>query len=304
MKQKFISKNFRAGTLILIEQVNRIIAAYEAQGYTLTLRQVYYQLVARGIIPNTEQSYKKIGSIINDARLAGLIDWSAIEDRTRNLQSLSHWSSPGSIIHSAYHSFRLDKWEDQHAYPEVWVEKEALIGVVAGVCREWDVPYFACRGYVSASEMYGAAQRLLKQAEAGKELVILHLGDHDPSGIDMTRDIIERLKMFLGYNRLEVRRIALTWEQIEEYDPPPNPAKDTDSRFDGYRTEYGDESWELDALEPSVITDLIETNLREFLDEDEWDKTVLREDEHRKSLLKAASNWDKVATYVAGLRDG
>lgn len=97
----YVEKNFRSSSLSLIEKINGVIEEYQRQNYTLTLRQCYYQLVARGIIENNQKVYKTTGSLINDARLAGLIDWNAIEDRTRNLQSLGHWSSPKGVIESA-----------------------------------------------------------------------------------------------------------------------------------------------------------------------------------------------------------
>jgi len=177
---------FQNKSLELIERVNSIISEYNAQGYELTLRQVYYQLVARGFIPNNERSYKNLGNLINDGRLAGLIDWYAIVDRTRNLRGNSHWSSPSSVIRSAEYSYMLDRWQNQPNYVEVWVEKDALIGIVSQICSKLDVPHFSCRGYTSQSEMWVAAQRFIKQ-EHRESRTIIHLGDHDPSGIDMSR---------------------------------------------------------------------------------------------------------------------
>ena len=142
-------KNFRADKLNLIDKINSIIDEYTEQGYSLTLRQTYYQLVARGIIPNNERSYKNTGNLINDARLAGLIDWNAIVDRTRNLKRLPHWDSPQQIIESACHQYKKNMWENQEYYIEVWVEKEALSDVVGQACNEYDVLFFSCRGYVT-----------------------------------------------------------------------------------------------------------------------------------------------------------
>ena len=134
--------NFRQSSLNLINLVNQVIQEYQAQGYELTLRQAYYQLVARGYIPNNERSYKNIGNLINDGRLAGLIDWYAITDRTRNLRGNSHWKTPEEVIESAKYSYRLDKWYGQPNYVEVWVEKDALVDVVGQACRPLDVPFF------------------------------------------------------------------------------------------------------------------------------------------------------------------
>lgn len=292
----YIQKKFNDEHADLIRLANEIITDYHEQGYDLTLRQVYYQMVARDIIPNNMKSYKRLGGIIDDARLAGLIDWTAIVDRTRNLRSLSHWSEPGDVIKSAAASYRIDKWATQSHRPEVWVEKDALVGVIGQVCERWDVPYFSCRGYTSSSEMWLASQRLFDHEEAEQIPIIFHLGDHDPSGKDMTRDIDDRLRLFMG--GLNVNRLALNMEQVENYNPPPNPAKITDSRAAKYMEEFGDDSWELDALEPSVIDDLIETNIKNILDQEPWDAAVAEEEAARESLETAAERWDEVVDML------
>lgn len=154
--------------LAVVAHANTIIAEYQDQGFVLTLRQLYYQFVSRDLIPNTQREYKRLGGIINDARLVGLIDWLALEDRTRNLQSLSHWTSPTEIIEAVSAQYRTDRWAAQPHRVEVWIEKDALAGVIEGVCHELDVPYFSCRGYTSQSEMWGAGMRLRQHARAGQ----------------------------------------------------------------------------------------------------------------------------------------
>lgn len=302
---------FRADSLAMIEQANRIIAEYQAQGFVLTLRQLYYQFVARDLIPNTERSYKRLGSIVADGRLAGLIDWEAIEDRTRNLEELAHWRNPQEILSAVARQFRHDLWATQKRRVEVWIEKEALAGVVAGVCNELDVPYFACRGYVSASEQWRAGRRAYDRARNRRNpqsTLILHFGDHDPSGMDMTRDNDDRLAMFSGgplstrvssmTGSVEVRRLALNWDQIEEYGPPPNPAKVTDSRFDAYQARYGDESWELDALEPAVLVGLIRQEVERERDPELWEAAVERQERERADLTEAQDRWLEVVDFL------
>jgi hypothetical protein len=301
-KQLFQAFNFRRDTLALIEHANAIIAAYQAQGYTLTLRQLYYQFVSRDLLANNQQNYNRLGETISNARLAGLIDWAAIEDRTRNLRSLAYWDSPASIMYSAAYSFRIDKWARQPNRIECWVEKDALIGVLERVCNRHEVPYFACRGYVSQSEMYGAAERIARYIENGQDVTILHLGDHDPSGIDMTRDMIDRFELFLSgmsYGAsVNVVRLALNYDQVISYNPPPNPAKATDSRFEDYRRTYGNESWELDALEPAVITELIDVNILTLRDDDLWYEAQAEERTQKATLQAAARRWADVSAYL------
>jgi len=281
--------DFRAASLQIIAKANSIIDEYQAMGYRLTLRQLYYQFVSRDWLPNKQSEYKRLGSIVNDGRLAGLIDWRAIEDRGRNLLSSNAWDSPAEIVSSCAEQFQRKLWEDQPHYVEVWIEKEALIGVVAVPCEKLRVPHFACKGYTSQSEMHDAGRyRLRPQRAAGKRVTILHLGDHDPSGIDMTRDIAYRLSLFAG-GEIEVVRLALNMAQVEEFDPPPNPAKMTDSRFAGYADLYGDESWELDALSPDTIGGLIEAEVMKRLDTELWE-AALEEEERDKGVLSEISD--------------
>ena len=270
---KYEDKTFRSSTLALIEIVNQIVEEYSTQGYDLTLRQVYYQCVSRDIIPNNEKSYDKLGRIVGDARMAGLIDWKAIVDRTRTLRGNSHWRAPTEIMLSAAESFAIDKWSKEYGQdfrPEVWVEKDALVGVVGRVCEELDVSYFSCRGYTSLSEMWAASQRLLNHRRQGQTPFVIHLGDHDPSGMDMSRDITDRLEIFTKRS-LEFERIALNTDQVQQYNPPPNPAKLSDSRATGYITRFGYESWELDALNPNVIAGLIRRAVLSCRNDKAWD---------------------------------
>jgi hypothetical protein len=198
----FFDRKFSESFKDTVAMANTIIREYTKAGFDLTLRQLYYQFVARGYIKNKDTEYKRLGGIINDGRLAGMIDWDAITDRTRYLRQLSHWDKPEDVIRSAACSYRTRKWADQPERVEVWIEKDALIGVIQPVCESLDVPYFSCRGYVSQSEMWAAAQRIQAYYEMygrqSQRTTIIHLGDHDPSGIDMTRDIEDRISLFLG----------------------------------------------------------------------------------------------------------
>ncbi len=333
--------NFRPSSLAIIHQANKILAEYQARGITVTLRQLYYQFVSRDLIANKQTEYDRLGSIINDARLGGLIDWDYLQDRTRNLNKTSHWDSPAGVIESAAASYHRDLWAGQEYYVEVWVEKDALLSVIEGVCEKWDVPFFACRGYTSQSEMWAAGQRIVKEVmQTGRKVRIIHLGDHDPSGVDMTRDIHQRLSDFLLHHMAEewldrnsqgseeskeeyfqrcgeemsskggdsidesiqINRIALNMDQIRRYRPPPNPAKITDSRAAAYIAEHGNKSWELDALNPDVLTDLIESSIKEYLDEELWQEVWQRQEDERQILTETSKWWESVAKFVEKLR--
>ncbi len=299
MKIKYKDFAFRKETFALIEKCVEVLERYDDAGYDMTLRQLYYQLVAADEIPNTQHSYDRVGSIVNDARLAGLIDWQHLVDRTRSLKSIAHWNDPPEIIEAVAKQYRIDKWQSQPYRPEVWIEKEALAGVFERVCNSLDVPFFSCRGYTSQSEMWAAGQRLRKyqlgtRKPFKKQIpIIFHFGDHDPSGMDMTRDVADRLSLFIGKS-IEIQRLALNMNQIEEFQPPPNPAKITDSRATAYIAEYGGESWELDALEPDVLASLVRNSILNIIDKTKWEKAEQREREQRAALQAISNNYQTI----------
>lgn len=291
-KEQFIERRFNAKSRELIEIANGIMDEYRRQGYRLSLRQLYYQLVARDYIENSVKSYKRIGDLISNARLAGLIDWNMIEDRNRETIMNKHWESPAEIVRAAANSFRIDRWEGQLCYVEVMVEKDALSGILVPVCRQLDIRFTANKGYSSSSAMYEAGKRIYREyARNDKEIHIIYLGDHDPSGIDMTRDITERLDLFATIVPMEIHRLALNYDQVELWQPPENPAKETDSRYAAYAAEFGYSSWELDAVEPATLADLVREAVTDLIDEDQWEKVEERESKMREDLKRFADSY-------------
>lgn len=283
--QCYVEKTFNDEHEGIIRKANEILNEYQKEGYTASLRQLYYQFVARGLLPNEDRQYKRLGGIITDARLAGRISFDLMEDRGRNSEGWLIQPDPLSVFKNIEYRYALDMWKNQDSYVEVWVEKDALSGVIERPCRQWSVPYMACKGYMSVDAMHTAGMRFKEASEAGKNLVLVHLGDHDPSGIDMTRDNLKRLEMF-AEDVVDIRRVALNMDQIERYAPPPNPAKVTDSRAKEYIREFGATSWELDALSPSIIAELISSEVKSLVDFTAWDDD---EDEQRevRRMLKA-----------------
>ncbi|MCL2007416.1 MAG: hypothetical protein FWG77_04960 [Treponema sp.] len=269
--------------LIQINQINEIIAEYEAAGYSLTLRQIYYQLVSREVIENSEKSYNNIGRLVSNGRLTGLIDWNAIEDRHREHRALPHWETPAEIVQGAAHQYRRDLWEGQDRYCEVWVEKDALIGIVEQAAGRLDCSCFSCKGYASNSSLWAAANRFTEKAEQGRECIIFYLGDHDPSGTDIDRMIIERMGTFGA--TVTVNRIALTMSQIKKYKLPPYPAKEKDKRFEKYKAKHGTRSWELDALKPEILDALITNAIEMNLDQKLYDQAIEKQEQERKRIL-------------------
>ncbi len=307
-KTCYVPKTFNAQALDVISQAEAICDDYALQGYSLTLRQLYYRFIATDALPdsrrdpasgtkNTEKNYKWLGSLISDARLAGLIDWNHVKDRGREKHGGdAGWGHPKAILRYGAKNYSISHWDGQQNYVEIWVEKQALEDVVARPAGRWNVPYFACKGYVSQSSMYEAAMRIGEEASEGRDCTIIHLGDHDPSGIDMTRDIQDRMSTFGTY--VDVVRIALNMDQVEAYDPPPSPAKITDSRAREYIETYGDDSWELDALEPATLEDLIESHITSRLGMGLYNERIEQEERERSVLAAMHGNYDSLLYFM------
>lgn len=294
MKYTYIEKNFSASSVEVIDNANAIIEQYQGMGYRLTLRQLYYQMVASDLIPNNIKSYKRLASIVNDARWAGEIDWDAIEDRARETVRVSTWTDPASIVKSAIYSYRENLWENQPVHMEIMCEKDAVSNIIEPVCNDLCVSFTANRGYPSASLLYEVMQRFQKADDAGKSIAVIYLGDHDPSGLDMDRDILDRLTVFAeDVFEIDFTRIALTMPQIERWSPPENPAKQTDSRFDAYLKKHGGSSWELDAIRPNDLSDLVRSEIESYIDFDAWDEAKERQDQNLAKLKRLAENLEE-----------
>lgn len=288
-----------AKTRVVIDSANAIIADFARQDIDLTLRALYYQLVSTyplaldpgGEHPNTQQNYKRLVSIMTNARLAGMTSWTALVDRTRNLQSRGSWGTGREFLDDAPEWFHIDLWDNQPVRVEYWHEKDAGLGTVAGVCARNDVPYFSCRGNCSASEMWIAAQRIRGYLDAGQGFELFYGGDLDPKGWDMTRDVQERLSLFCDED-IMVRRLFLNLDQIELYDPTPNPVKDTDSSAKAFRkmmegAGYDPETcWEVEALRPQVITQEIQDAIDGIRDEDLWNERLGRLTDMRANVRR------------------
>jgi hypothetical protein len=324
----YVERRFSAGSRAVIDLADAVCQDYAAQGFDLTLRQLYYQFISRDIFPearwfwwnensrkwiadpehtnpastkNADPNYKWLGSLVNDARLAGVMDWDHLVDRTRNLRDLAHWRDPESIIDAVATQYRTDRWAHQPYRVEVWVEKDALTGVIGRTAEALDVPWFSCRGYTSQSELWAAARRHIGYERRGQKVVVIHLGDHDPSGVDMTRDVTDRLTLFGASTK--VVRIALNMAQIQQFQPPPNPAKLTDSRATGYIARYGGESWELDALDPTVLDGLIRDAVAQYRDEAQWAASTNAMEAERSDLVAVRERWGDVIAWLEARGD-
>lgn len=291
MIESFKRPKFKKHSLKLIEKANEIIKQYQADEIQLTLRQLFYQFVAH--VPdfeNTEKSYKNLGWLISEARLCGLIDWSAIDDLGR-IPSLPHFDHDLDTflqqMREMASAYSLDRWDDQPYYVELHVEKQAAQSVLAPIADKWGIGFSMNKGYSSQTAFYDAGKRFIRAARAGKTCVCVYAGDHDPSGEDMVRDFIDRMRMFGA--PVQMRKVAITMEQIKQFNCPPNPTKITDSRAAAYIEKFGHESWELDALEPKELRRIFEVEIRSLINKSTMEKVLAREKKERALIEKALS---------------
>jgi len=283
MKRAYrLPRNFKPETRELLSKILAVTESYQQQGYVLTLRQLYYQLVVQNIFANQQKNYAKLSDLLGEARICGLCDWDVIEDRIRIPKFPNEWVNINTAMETLIVVYRRQRWSDQNNYVEVWVEKDALSGVLEPITHEYHVHLLVNRGYSSISAMHDSAKRFLYAENQSKDCHLLYFGDHDPSGEDMVRDIIKRLQEFRA--SVEVEKIALTREQVDENHLPPNPAKTTDPRARGYIEQHGDESWELDALPPKVLNELLRDALENLVDRERYDSQIEQEEADKETM--------------------
>lgn len=292
MKHKFTKKlHLNKANKAMLEIINSIVESYASQGYTLTLRQLYYQLVSRDIVPNKVTEYAKLSRILKKGRMAGVVDWSSIEDRTRQPYLPYSANSIPEALKDLASYFRVNRQEGQSNYVELLVEKDALSGVLRRVTSHYHIRLLVNRGYTSCSAMYKSFQRLSDSALEGQTLVLLYIGDHDPSGLDMVRDTGDRLEEFgQGNFKIKIEHIALTTQQIKKFNPPPNPAKIEDPRAKWYIQNFGKTSWEVDAIDPTNLVDIVTKKIEHYLDLDKFQAMLKKEAKLLNKLKDLSEN--------------
>lgn len=286
MKQAFSEKlKLSKANIERLDTINSILEDYREEWYVLTLRQLYYQLVVRDIIPNQQAEYAKLSNILKKGRMAGIVDRDIIEDRLRQ-PFLPYWVLDiDDAINDTINTYRLNRMDGQDKYIEIRVEKDALSWVLKRVSSKYHINLMVNRGYSSCSAMYDSFRRFSQHEDCH----ILYLGDHDPSGLDMVRDIQERLEEFWVY--LTVHHLAITQEQIATHNPPPNPAKFSDPRADWYVKNYGKTSWEVDALPPEVLINTLEAKIRSMIDLKRYSEMLEKEASDKERLQEMIDNW-------------
>lgn len=260
--------------------------------HKMTLRQLYYRLVGVDIIRNKQSEYQYLSKAVTRGRKQGDIPWDALEDRTREPSNGEHertsWNTQVSkAVHDAMvlpDTYKRPRWENQPVYLEVWVEKEALSTIVSDVCDQLCVTSFACRGYPSVTSLKNAAERFEKAQERGHdELIIKYLGDFDPTGQDIPRNIREELQGTFDID-VKLERIALNKEQIDNFQLPPEPAKKTDARYEQFKENHGDIAVEVDALPPESFKQIIIDEVNKEFDQDIYQQTLQEEQKDKRMI--------------------
>ncbi|HEX8769861.1 MAG TPA: hypothetical protein VF711_03730 [Acidimicrobiales bacterium] len=249
-----------------------------------TVRGTFYQLTSRGVIAKTESQYKStVIRLLSDMRRDGTIPYGWIADNTRWMRRPRTYSSLSAMLDHTARTYRRALWDNQEAYVEVWLEKEALAGVLVDVTSEYDVPLMVTRGYSSLSFLHSAAEVI---AAKGKPTWIYYFGDLDPSGLDIARAVESGIRGMAPAAEVYFERVAVTREQVEGWDLPTRPTKGTDSRS----RNFAGESVEVDAIPASTLRDLVADCIQRHIDTD-----ALRQIETAEQLER-----DTLARMIAG----
>jgi len=278
----------------IVELVREVMGQYP---FKPTVRQVFYRLVSPPyqVIPAKSSAYKYYDAQMVRARERGDLPRDAFTDTSRrSLGGDYGYRSPEEFLEALREAARPEKftrpmWDTQAAVVEVWVEKDALAMLLNSIAEEYRVPVFASRGYSPFTLLDKAVNRF--QEKGG---VILDFRDHDPSGLDMCRDVQERLTRYGG--RFRYVPVALSYDQVQSFNLAPNPTKRADPRAEGYVAEYGDECWELDALPPDELNRLVDEAIRGEIDWEQWadteDRITMDRDILEEPLRKAREALD------------
>jgi len=247
-------------SLELLDQVLKIIDSYD---FSLTLRQIYYQLVAKQIIPNKQEYYKKLSRVCVTGRDEGILPEEAFADRLRAVDKPGAWLDLNSFMETVKRAYNKDKWNNQPKYLEIWTEKDALRSVLTEITYQYDVSLMVARGQLSRTAIYEASERY--KAKTDRECYLYYCGDFDPSGLSIYDSIRKRLEAFGIFINFE--RIALTEGQIEKYKLPSDPGKQSDPNYNKFVALYGDDKVvELDSLPPDILRDIIKEAITKNID--------------------------------------
>ena len=262
--------------------LHRVIRRYQP----MTVRQVFYQLVSMGAIGKTEQEYKgTVCRLLAEMRRDGELPWRWIADNTRWQRKPTTYRGLDHLLDETARLYRRALWEKQDAYVEVWLEKDALAGVLVTVTSEWDVPLMVTRGFASLSYLHTAAEII---ASVGKPAYLYYLGDRDPSGVVIDRKIEQDLRTFAPEAEIHFERAAVIPAQVALWNLPTRPTKTSDSRSKSFEGE----SVEVDAIDPQRLRELARDCIHQHVNEQELAATWATEEQERLTLREIAAKWE------------
>ena len=257
-----------------------LIFDWAEQHHPVTVRQIFYRLSTLDVVPKSEQGYQAVSRLCTLMRRNGEIPYSYFSDHTRWVRRPTTHNTIQDALQETAHIYRKALWQDQAVVCEIWIEKEALTGVVYEVTSEFDVPLVPVRGYPSVTLLQAAAEQINTASRFGKKYHIFYFGDYDPSGVDIFRNISERLHEFSPQADLFISRPAVTEKQIREMQLPSRPTKKSDTRSKG----FGDESVELDAINPDKLREIVRDCIFSVLDQSALEHTLLIEKLEQESI--------------------
>lgn len=263
-----------------------------------TIRSVCYQLFIRKLISSMAKSNtNKVGSQLVWAREQGLLSWQWIVDETREAERIASWNKPEEIIKSAVKQYRKNYWTDQPNRVEVWSEKGTIRGTLAPILNEYGVTFRVMHGYGSATTLHSIADET-RQSE--KPMIILYVGDYDPSGLHMSEiDLPRRLELYNG--KATIKRVALDKSDVTDTGLPSFEAesKSKDPRYKWFVKNYGKQAWELDALSPVILRQRVESEILNLIDIGAWEHAKKIESAEIESMSGILSHWQSISRQAS-----
>lgn len=263
--------------------------------WPMTIRQIFYRLVSKGLIKNTKSDYQRVIRLMTIARNDGRIPFDWIVDRSRPVYNPPVFKDAQAYAETVKRSYRRDYWTSQPFHVELWCEKDTISGSIAGVTDELGVTVRVGRGFNSTTRAREIAAVL---ADTTKPKVILYCGDHDPSGRNAEEEGLSRVlahyRCITGNSQardVDLRRLAIHKEDIKKFNLPPLRVKDTDSRTPGFVRKYGHDCVELDALPPNELRGRIRVNITGLLDRVAWDRAIACEKVELASIVDTVGKW-------------
>ncbi len=266
-----------------------VLAQVLIDHHPITVRGAFYRAVSSGAYPNTDEAYyRQASNIVLKLRRGGLIPYDWVPDSTRLRLKSSSWSGLEDFGDTVRDCYRKDFWAGQSGYIEFIVEKDAMAGVLRPVTDEFDVHLNVIRGNSSETFVWTLAEAL-KDIE--KPISLYYLGDHDPNGLDIERDLQTRLRGFLGTKEFTWQRLGITGDDFKREDllgfpVRPSGSKSWRRRTGDYIEQHGDRCVEIDAIPPAEIRQRLRDTIEGHIDQGAWERLRVVERAERETINK------------------